>query len=62
MALLITLTLPSIKKPQRAINVTGKGSRNAEDPFNGAALSTNAYGLQASYQSPRTSTFPAGRD
>ncbi|MBD2084546.1 iron uptake porin [Coleofasciculus sp. FACHB-542] len=30
--------------------VTGKGSRNAEDPFNGAALSTNAYGLQASYQ------------
>lgn len=29
---------------------TGKGSRNAEDPFNGAATSTNSYGLEASYQ------------
>ena len=33
---------------------TGKGSRNAENPFDGAATSTNAYGVQASYQvSPR---------
>lgn len=29
---------------------TGKGSRFAEDPFEGAAYSTNSYGLQASYQ------------
>ncbi len=29
---------------------TGKGSQNAENPFNGAAISTNAYGLEASYQ------------
>ena len=29
---------------------TGKGSQNAEDPFDGAATSTNSYGLEASYQ------------
>lgn len=29
---------------------TGRGSRFAEDPFDGAATSTNSYGLEASYQ------------
>lgn len=32
------------------IVATGRGSRFAEDPFNGAATSTNAYGLQGTYQ------------
>ncbi|HEY9872082.1 MAG TPA: iron uptake porin [Candidatus Obscuribacterales bacterium] len=32
---------------------TGKGSRNAEDPFEGATTSTNSYGLEASYQVSR---------
>ncbi|XWK90650.1 MAG: hypothetical protein U7127_11535 [Phormidium sp.] len=51
----------------RSYNLTtGKGSRFANDPFNGAAISTNSYGLQATYQitprynlCPRTHSLPA---
>jgi hypothetical protein len=32
---------------------TGKGSHNAEDPFEGATTSGNSYGLEASYQVSR---------